>query len=437
MSETGSEVRMLLSCWDGGRAHLNRTLSVASEAMSRDITCGFIVSDKYAEDAQMVVGRENTFVIPTRPESTAPPPYPFPLYSHAYGHGQRLMGLGFNNIDWLAKTTRQEINAIRTFKPSVIVNDYRDTIRTSAEACEVPVVGITHTTGNVDGYTFGWWIAPPPGTKIPTCVDSFNEIRSYYDLPPFDDERYMFSGDTSILPSSPSIDPLIKNTHPSYYVGKLARSDMTGGNWKPMPSSAAKHRFFSYVGEASRPDYGYPALMSGAMESMPNAGFYIDGNVYDYNLASIGGRIADGSIIISKTLPGPQVIPDCTAVICHGGNGTVMQALTHGKPIICVGPYQTDCSSIMRRVVEAGGGIMINHSKKPLDKISAPDLGEGVDIYGYWSSEITSDDIKGALVEVAENRTYTERALSLGQEIASLGGVERAVDICCEVARQN
>ena len=45
----------------------------------------------------------------------------------------------------------------------------------------------------------------------------------------------------------------------------------------------------------------------------------------------------------------------CDAVVCHGGNGTIYQALLHGKPIIGI-PTIPDQAYNMRRVEALGDG---------------------------------------------------------------------------------
>ena len=433
-SVQSDQIRMLFSYWDGGRCHLNRTMAVAAEAMSSGIECGFITSEKFAPYIGRLITQENIYVIPNRPPH-APPPYDLPLYSHAYGHGQRLRGLGFADEAWVAKTTEREIAAIQSFRPNVIVNDYRDTIRTSAEVVGVPIIGITHTTGNTDGLRFGWWTPLPTHTKVPNCTDSFNAVRAEYGLAPFTDERYMFTGDVSIIPSSPSIDPLIQHTHPSHYVGKIAQPRPDDGSFKPMRPEIAGHRVFSYVGEASRPQYGYQGMLTDVIEAMPNTGFYIDGDAEDYSQARIGNRLAEGSVVINRVLPGPRVIADSSVVLCHGGHGTIMQSLTQGVPIICVGPYQTDSTSNMRRLTELGAGLVVNHSEGSFVEMPAPDLGEGVSIFGYWQTEITGNKIRDALETVLNDPSYAENARILGEEIVALGGMKAAVAVCRSVAK--
>jgi UDP:flavonoid glycosyltransferase YjiC (YdhE family) len=63
----------------------------------------------------------------------------------------------------------------------------------------------------------------------------------------------------------------------------------------------------------------------------------------------------------------------------------------------------------------------------------APDLGEGVEIFGYWKTELTADGIRVAINEVLEDDSYTINATRLGEELIELGGVSRAVDLIQEM----
>ena len=62
-----------------------------------------------------------------------------------------------------------------------------------------------------------------------------------------------------------------------------------------------------------------------------------------------------GHIYIEEYLDGDLVMEECDAVVCHGGNGTIYQALLHGKPIIGI-PTIPDQSYNMRRVEALGVG---------------------------------------------------------------------------------
>ena len=66
---------------------------------------------------------------------------------------------------------------------------------------------------------------------------------------------------------------------------------------------------------------------------------------------------------------------------------------------------------------------------KQLERRPAPDLGEGVEIFGYWHSELSADLIHDTVRRVINDESFTRNAQRLGRELAELGGIERAVDI--------
>ena len=433
MSEVdASNTRMMMSFWDGGRCHFTRTMALAEEAVHRGIEVGVVTSEKYAQEIGSLGLASEVYVIPTRPAVTTPPPYEFPLYSHAFRHAQRLRGLGFYDVEWVYDTTQKEIEAMKHFKPNVVVNDYRDTIRTSAQVYGVPVVGVAHTTGSVDGLPFSWWSPPPDDAILPDCKDSFNKVRTHFGLEPIVDEREMFSGDRTLIPSSPSLDPLAKESGNTFHVGMLSRwkSDK---NFVPIDSRLAGARVFSYTGEPTRPQYGFETMIQEVMTQSSEQGFYVVGDSARYASAEIARRQQEGTAVVAGFIPGPDAIADSSVTLCHGGNGTIMLSLTLGKPIICIGPYQSDCSSTFWGVQDQGAGIMLNHSTGPLARKLAPDLGEGVEIFGYWKTELTADGIRVAINEVLEDDSYTVNATRLGEELIELGGVSRAVDLIQEM----
>lgn len=426
------ENRAMVSFWDGGRCHLTRSMTLATEMLDRDFAVGAVTSEKYAQEVGAVLGHENTFVIPNRPQEIKTPPYPFPLYSHAYRHAQRLMGLGFDNVPWLQHITDTEIRAIQAFRPDVIVNDYRDTIRTSAEHLGIPVVAINHTTGNVDGHHFAWWMDPPEGTVLPNCLDSFNRVRSNLGLRAITDERYMFSGDHNLIPSIDEIDPLARESPNSTYVGMLS-SWSSDQSFEPL-DNRFRPKIFSYAsGELTRPQYGLEPMLSEVISQEQNTGFYVVAGSPDRYTADIISTARHmGRLIIAPYIPGYDATTDSDVVLTQGGNATVALSLSLGKPMVCIGPPQSDCSSIFRGVEQNGAGIMINHSAGTPESMKAPDLGKDVDIFGYWNTEITASRISEAIHKVLDDPSYTKNARRLGRKLLSHGGAKAAVDIIAE-----
>jgi len=67
----------------------------------------------------------------------------------------------------------------------------------------------------------------------------------------------------------------------------------------------------------------------------------------------------DGKIYVEPFIDGDLAMEASDLVVCHGGNGTIYQALQHGKPIIGI-PTIPDQKFNMRRVESLGIGRMLS-----------------------------------------------------------------------------
>jgi UDP:flavonoid glycosyltransferase YjiC (YdhE family) len=86
-----------------------------------------------------------------------------------------------------------------------------------------------------------------------------------------------------------------------------------------------------------------------------------------------GGQVKEdfkniqGTIYLEKYMNGDLIMEKCDLVICHGGNGTIYQALQHGKPVVGI-PTIPDQKFNMRRVEALGVGVTVgwnNFRKNP------------------------------------------------------------------------
>jgi len=75
-----------------------------------------------------------------------------------------------------------------------------------------------------------------------------------------------------------------------------------------------------------------------------------------------GLRTIDGQVYVEEYIDGDLAIEEADLVICHGGNGTIYQALSHGKPMIGI-PSIPDQAFNMRRVEELGVGKTLTWQK--------------------------------------------------------------------------
>jgi MGT family glycosyltransferase len=67
---------------------------------------------------------------------------------------------------------------------------------------------------------------------------------------------------------------------------------------------------------------------------------------------------APGNVTVTRWVRHADVLPHCSAVITHGGHGTVMKALIAGVPLIVV-PLGRDQPDNAARVVYAGAGVRL------------------------------------------------------------------------------
>jgi len=103
---------------------------------------------------------------------------------------------------------------------------------------------------------------------------------------------------------------------------------------------------------------------------------------------------------VAPSLPQVAVLASCDVVVCHGGNNTVMEALSHGLPVLA-GPMSSDQFVAAEDLRRAGVG----------DAFSPNDEG-AAEIAGRIQALVTGP--------------ARERARSLGQRLRQHPGAERA-----------
>lgn len=68
---------------------------------------------------------------------------------------------------------------------------------------------------------------------------------------------------------------------------------------------------------------------------------------------------ASENVVCVESAPHHAVLPHVALVVTHGGHGTVMKALSHGKPVVCV-PFGRDQADNAARVEAAGAGVRVS-----------------------------------------------------------------------------
>ncbi|MGA8112204.1 MAG: macrolide family glycosyltransferase [Actinocatenispora sp.] len=99
----------------------------------------------------------------------------------------------------------------------------------------------------------------------------------------------------------------------------------------------------------------------------------------------------------------PEVLTQVDAVICHGGMGTVMRALSAGTPVVAI-PQTVEQQLNARQVAELGVGRVLD------------------------PATVTADEVRAALESLLADPTVPARLHSIGRSIEAAGGAVRAAD---------
>jgi UDP:flavonoid glycosyltransferase YjiC (YdhE family) len=73
---------------------------------------------------------------------------------------------------------------------------------------------------------------------------------------------------------------------------------------------------------------------------------------------------APENVVLTTFAPHSLILPQTTAIVSQCGHGTVMKALAHGIPLVCL-PLVGDQSDVAARVVHASAGIRVPGDASP------------------------------------------------------------------------
>lgn len=114
-------------------------------------------------------------------------------------------------------------------------------------------------------------------------------------------------------------------------------------------------------------------------------------------------------ILVAPRVPLLGLMPQLDAVICHGGMGTVSEALSYGVPLI-IAPIRHDQPITAARVAQAGAGLRVKFGR------------------------VTPEQLRDAVVQVLDDPAYRAGAEALRDCFASAGGAAVAADALAKLA---
>jgi MGT family glycosyltransferase len=230
-------------------------------------------------------------------------------------------------------------------------------------------------------------------------MPGLNQARAEVGLPPVRDlPGLMARADRVLVCSSPSYD-FASGSVPANvrYVGPQLEDHPgqgSGDRWAGPPTQP-----LVLVGLSSTVmrQEGLLQRAADALGQLPVRGLVTTGPAVDPAVIS-----APANVTVTRWARHADVLPHCSAVITHGGHGTVMKALIAGVPLIVV-PLGRDQPDNAGRVVHAGAGIRLRKNA-------------------------TASALRAAVSRVTKDPRYRAAARRMAARLASERDDNRAVD---------
>jgi UDP:flavonoid glycosyltransferase YjiC (YdhE family) len=268
-----------------------------------------------------------------------------------------------------------DLDLYKKIKPDVVITDGRFTAPISAHIAglkHIAIVNVSSTEYRALPYIpmFEWipiWLIKRNTKKWKTLYEInlniemlvfdnvmsiFKKLSKKYGLRKTITATNCLTGkDITLLSDIPEYFPTRNLPDDYHYIGPLTwKSNIPPPAWWP-PKKDGKPLAYISMGTTGIINFFYKIyelIKTSEMTAIITTGEQVKG------IDTI-----DGKIYVESFLDGDLVMEECDLVVCHGGNGTIYQALQHGKPIIGI-PTIPDQKFNMRRVEALGVGKMLS-----------------------------------------------------------------------------
>jgi MGT family glycosyltransferase len=201
--------------------------------------------------------------------------------------------------------------------------------------------------------------------QLEAYLPAFNAARRAAGLAPLGTARELVdqyhAADLRLIMTSRAFDFPITPPPPNVrYVGPVLDDPDWTGEWRsPWPEPDARPLVVASLSSTFQDQRGVLQRIITALGTLPVRGLVTLGP------AMAGERFdVPANVVAVASAPHARVFPHAAAVVTHAGHGTVMRALAHGVPLLCL-PMGRDQDDNAARVFARGAGLRLRPSTAP------------------------------------------------------------------------
>ena len=304
-----------------------------------------------------------------------------------------------------------EIECLSAIDPKVVIGDFRWTLKISAEYCKIPFVSILNTLWTpyyalrrtvpekllirkIIGLRMCELIGPWLKEKVLVKRGKpFSNARTQLGVSPLKHLNKEMCGDLNLMPDIPELFPTANLPDNFKYIGPLfAQDDSLLSSDRSIPTTKP---------------YIYVTLGSTATDRLIGLIFATFGKL-DVPVVMTTGKQpishkAPDNFLLTDYLHGQDAYKNACLTVCHGGHGTLYQALSYGVPIIGIATH--------------------NDQQWNLDRIQRQQLGRQ-----FNEESCTEKMLHDAYTQITSDATYKHNCTKMRKILAGYDAPSKAAD---------
>jgi MGT family glycosyltransferase len=201
--------------------------------------------------------------------------------------------------------------------------------------------------------------------QLKAYLPAYNDARRVFGLAPIGTPRELVEqyhrADLRLMLTSRAFDFPITPPPPNLrYVGPVLDDPDWAGAWQsPWTEADSRALVVASLSSTFQDQRGALQRIIAALGTLPVRGLVTLGP------AMAGERFdVPENVVVVNSAPHARVLPHAAAMITHAGHGTVMRALVHGVPLLCL-PMGRDQDDNAARVFARGAGLRLHPSARP------------------------------------------------------------------------